>query len=406
MHLLRLRWSTWTCSGRRSLPPNGATADGAKRAAAGARVEARLHPRPSGQHAAEGSGIAGARPARQCILIAAFVLATSTMLVARAGAQDTSSFFAGKTVRIVVGFSAGGGYDIYARELGRYLGRHIPGHPSVVVQNMAGAGSLKAVNFLYNAAPRDGTVLATFSRGIVFEPLLGHLDGAQFEAPRFNWIGSVSDEVGVCAINASRGIATWQDMLTMKTVIGASGAGADSDVFPIVLRNLFHLPMRIVTGYPGGADLNLAMERGEIDGRCGWSWTSILSRNREWLTDKRIRITLQIALAKHEDLPDVPLITDLVSDPRQLAALRLIVSRQGIARPSAGPPARLPERLATWRQAFDATMRDPDFLAEMRSQALDVRPLGGGAVQDLMRDIYASPPDVVKLARDILVDTP
>jgi tripartite-type tricarboxylate transporter receptor subunit TctC len=344
-------------------------------------------------------------PSFRRMLIAALALAV-TAIPAPAMADDAGSFFTGKTVRILVGFSPGGGYDIYARELARYLGRHIPGHPSVVVQNMAGAGSLKAVNFLFNAAPRDGTVLATFARGIVFEPLIGHLDGAQFEAPKFNWVGSISDEVSVCAINASRGVATWQDMLTTNTVIGASGAGADSDVFPIVLRNLFHLPMRIVTGYPGGADLNLAMERGEIDGRCGWSWTSILSRNREWLADKRIRITLQIALAKHEDLPDVPLITDLVSDPRQAAALKLIVSRQAIARPFAAPPGAPLGRIKTLREAFDSTMRDPDFLAQMRNQALEVRPLGGAAVQELMRDIYASPQDVVKLARDMLVDTP
>jgi tripartite-type tricarboxylate transporter receptor subunit TctC len=339
------------------------------------------------------------------MFIAALATA-ATVIPAPAEAQDTNSFFAGKTVRIVVGFSAGGGYDIYARELSRYLGRHIPGHPLVVVQNMAGAGSLKAVNFLFNAAPRDGTMLATFSRGIVFEPLVGRLDGALFEAPKFNWIGSISDEVSVCAINASRGITTWQDMLTTKTLIGASGAGADSDAFPIVLRNLFHLPMRIVTGYPGGADLNLAMERGEIDGRCGWSWTSIVSRNREWLTDKRIRITLQIALAKHEDLLDVPLIMELVSDPRQNAALKLIVSRQSIARPFAAPPEVPPERIEILRQAFDATMRDQDFLAEMRSQTLEVRPLGGAAVQKLMRDIYATAPDIVKLAREMLVDMP
>jgi tripartite-type tricarboxylate transporter receptor subunit TctC len=342
--------------------------------------------------------------ALRLMLIVTFSAAVAG-ISAPAIADDASSFFAGKTVRIVVGFSPGGGYDIYARELARYLGRHIAGHPTVVVQNMAGAGSLKAVNFLFNAAPRDGTVLATFSRGIVFEPLIGHLDGAQFEAPKFNWIGSISDEVSVCAINASRGVATWRDMLTTNTVIGASGAGADSDVFPIVLRNLFHLPMRIVTGYPGGADLNLAMERGEIDGRCGWSWTSIVSRNRDWLADKRIRITLQIALAKHEDLPDVPLITDLVS-PGQAAALRLIVSRQAIARPFAAPPEVLPERIEVLRQAFDSTMRDPDFLAEMRGQSLEVRPLGGAAVQVLMRDLYASSRDTVKLARDILVDMP
>ncbi len=345
---------------------------------------------------------AGGTPA----LRIALALTALTLLASPARAAETAPFFAGKTVRIVVGFTPGGGYDVYARELGRYLGRHIAGNPSVVVQNMAGAGSLKAVNFLYNAAPRDGTVLATFARGIVFEPLIGHLDGAQFDAPKFNWIGSVTNEVSVCAINSSRAISTWPDMLTKKTLIGASGAGADSDVFPIVLRNLFGLPMRIVTGYPGGSDLNLAMERGEIDGRCGWSWTSIVSRNRDWLADKRIQITLQIALTKHEDLPDVPLIMDLVPDQRKAAALKLIVSRQSMARPFAAPPEVPAERVAVLREAFDATMRDPDFLAEMRGQTLEVRPVGGAEVQSLMRELYASPPDVVKLAREILVDTP
>jgi tripartite-type tricarboxylate transporter receptor subunit TctC len=347
---------------------------------------------------------AGRTRAVQSVLIITALAVASLAFPARAA--ETTPFFAGKTVRIIVGFSPGGGYDVYARELGRYLGRHVPGNPSIVVQNMAGAGSLKAVNFLYNAAPRDGTVLATFARGIVFEPLIGHLDGAQFEAPKFNWIGSVSNEVSVCAINTSRGIFTWPDMLAKKTLIGASGAGADSDVFPIVLRNLFGLPMRIVTGYPGGSDLNLAMERGEIDGRCGWSWTSIVSRNRDWLTDKRIQITLQIALTKHEDLPDVPLIMDLVPDARKGAALKLIVSRQSMARPFAAPPEVPAERIAMLRAAFDATMRDPDFLAEMRGQTLEVRPVGGAEVQNLMRELYASPPDVVKLAREILLDTP
>ena len=197
---------------------------------------------------------------------------------------------------MLVGFGPGGGYDLYARTLGRFLGRHIAGEPAVIVQNMPGAGSLKVVNYLFNAAPRDGTALATFARGIVYEPILGHPDGAQFEAPKFNWIGSIANEVSVCAFNAGRGIATWQDMVTKKTLIGASGTGADSDVFPTVLRNLFALPMRIVTGYPGGAELVLAMERGEIDGRCGWSWTSLIARNRDMLTGKRITVPLQIAL--------------------------------------------------------------------------------------------------------------
>src|SRR5271169_6035260 len=230
----------------------------------------------------------------------AIAAATGVCLTMPASAANTAGeFYAGKTVRVLVGFGPGGGYDLYARTLGRFFGRHIAGEPAVVVQNMPGAGSLKVVNYLFNAAPRDGTALATFARGIVYEPILGHPEGAQFEAPKFNWIGSIANEVSVCAFNAGRGIATWQDMRTKKTLIGASGTGADSDVFPTVLRNLFALPMRIVTGYPGGAELVLAMERGEIDGRCGWSWTSLLARNRDMLAGKRITVPLQITLQRH-----------------------------------------------------------------------------------------------------------
>ena len=340
----------------------------------------------------------------RAVTVASAVIAPGAGDPARAA--EATPFFAGKTLRILVGFSAGGGYDLYARELARYMGRHMRGNPTVVVQNMPGAGSLKAVNYLYNAAPRDGTVIATFARGIVFEPLIGHPDGAQFEATKFNWIGSVSNEVGVCGIMSSRGIASWQDMLTKRTLIGASGAGADSDAFSVVLRNLFHLPMKIVSGYPGGADMNLAMERGEIDGRCGWSWSSILSTKRDWLVNKQIQLTLQIALAKHEDLPDVPLIMDLVSDPARGAALKVIVSRQSIARPFAAPPDVPPERIDTLRRAFDETVADADFLSEMRREALEVRPVGGAEVQKLMQEIYASPLDAVKLARELLVDMP
>jgi tripartite-type tricarboxylate transporter receptor subunit TctC len=335
-----------------------------------------------------------------------FVLAAAAAASAPAAAAGNPPFYAGKTVRVLVGYGPGGGYDIYARELGRFLGRHIPGNPIVVVQNMVGAGSLKAVNYLFNAAPRDGTTIATFARGIVFEPLIGHPDAAQFDAPKFNWIGSISNEVGVCAVMSSRGVNSWEDMRTKTTVIGASGAGADSDVFALVLRKLFGLPMRIVTGYPDGANMNLAMERGEIDGRCGWSWNTIVSRNRDWLVNKQIRVTVQIALSKHEDLPDVPLVMDLVSDPRQAAALKLLVSRQSFARPFAAPPNLPAERVTTLREAFDATMRDPDFLAEMRRLDLEVRPIGGDEVQKLIGEIYASPPQVIELARDFLSPSP
>jgi tripartite-type tricarboxylate transporter receptor subunit TctC len=321
-------------------------------------------------------------------------------------ADPVSDFYAGKTLRILVGFGPGGGYDLYARTLARYLGKALPGGPTVVVQNMPGAGSLKVVNWLYNAAPRDGTVLATFARGIVFEPLLGHAEGAQFDAARFNWVGSVSNEVSVCALNTASGIKNFADMQAKPFRIGASGAGADSDIFPVVIRNLFGLPMRLVAGYQGGADMVLAMERREIDGRCGWSWTSLVSRNKAMIDAHQIAVTLQIALAKHEDLPDVPLVTDLVRDPQQLAALRLIVSRQNIARPFAAPPDVPAERVAALRGAFDAVMRDADFLAEAKRLALEVRPASGTDVQALFGEVYAAAPDVVARASQLIREAP
>ena len=255
-----------------------------------------------------------------------------------AHAQD--DFYSGKTIQMLIGFSSGGGYDLYGRTLARYLGRHIPGNPQVLPQNMPGAGSLKSVNYLYNVAPKDGTAIGIFAPGIVAEPLLGHGDGTQFDATKFGWLGSVSQEVSVCAFEASTGIATLADMQNKPSVIGASGGGAESDVFATVLRNMFKMPIRIVTGYPGGTEITLAMQRHEVDGRCGWSWTSLISRNKAMLTGNEINITLQVALNKSDDpyLLRVPLIMDLTTDPAQRAALKLIVARQSIARPFATPP--------------------------------------------------------------------
>jgi hypothetical protein len=176
-----------------------------------------------------------------------------------ADAED--DFYSGKTIQMLIGFSAGGGYDLYGRTLARYLGHHIPGNPQIVPQNMPGAGSLKLVNYLYNVAPKDGTAIGIFAPGIIAEPLLGHGDGAQFDATKFGWLGSVSQEVSVCAFMASTGIASLKDMQNKPIVIGASGGGAESDVFATVFRNMFHMPIRIVTGYPGGTEITLAMQR-------------------------------------------------------------------------------------------------------------------------------------------------
>ena len=332
--------------------------------------------------------------------VAATFLAAAVL--ARVVLDAVANFYSGKTVQVLVGFGPGGGYDLYARTLARYMGRHIPGRPTMVPQNMPGAGSLKVMNYLYNVARKDGTAIGTFARGLVVEPLIGHAQGTQFDATKFNWIGSVSNEVGVCAFWYTSGIKTWEDMKTKPHKIGGSAAGADSDVFPIVLRNIYRTPTKLVTGFSGGgADINLGMERREVDGRCGWSWSSLMSQSRALLDGKKINIVLQLALQKHEDLPNVPLVMDLPASPQDKAAMRLIVSRQSIARPFAAPPGVPAERVKALRDAFDATMKDPEFLAEMKRLALEVRPVNGTEVETLIREVYASPPDVVKRAREI-----
>lgn len=330
-------------------------------------------------------------------------MALPAMLMLSAGraqaADQVADFYRGKTVQVLVGFGPGGGYDLYARTLARYMGRHIPGNPTMVPQNMPGAGGVKVMNYLYNVAHKDGTVIATFARGLAIEPLLGHAQGMQFDATKFGWVGSVSNEVSICAYWSTSGIKSWHDMETKPSSIGASAAGADSEIFPTVLRNLFHLPAKVVTGYSnGGADIVLGMERGEVGGRCGWSWSSLLSENKALLDNKKINIVLQLGLQKFEDLPNVPSVMDLPTTPQNKAALKLIVSRQSIARPFAAPPGLPPERLAALRAAFDATMKDPQFLAEAKRLNLEVRPVAGADVQKLIKELYATPPDVVKLA--------
>jgi tripartite-type tricarboxylate transporter receptor subunit TctC len=330
----------------------------------------------------------------------------ATLVAARPASAADADFYSGKSLQLLIGFSSGGGYDIYARTLARHMARHIPGHPRITPQNMPGAGSLKAINYLYNVAPKDGTVIGAFAPGTVLEPLLGRSEGAQFDAPSFTWLGSISREVSVCAFIRSAGIRTWEDMRSKRYVIGASGAGAESDVFPNVLRKLFGLPLRIVTGYPGGTEMILAMERREVDGRCGWSWTSLLSRSRALLDGKQIDIPLQIGLEKDKALADVPLIMDLTDEPLQKAALKLIVSRQSIARPFAAPPGVSADRARLLRDAFSATLADPAFRADAANLNLDVEPVGGAEIETLLKELYASPPAVVKLASELVRETP
>jgi tripartite-type tricarboxylate transporter receptor subunit TctC len=216
------------------------------------------------------------------------LVAIGTLAIAapeRAQAQSVADFYRGKTITLLIGYTSGGGYDLYARVLSRHMGRYIPGNPTVLPQNMPGAGSLRVAGFLYSAAPKDGTTIGMFGRGVAIEPLIG-ATGAQFDSRRFTWLGSGSDQVSLCASWHTSKVKTWADMLTTPFTVGGEGPGSDPDMFAIMLKNLLGVKLRLVSGYPGGPEVNLAVERGEVDARCGWSWSSIKITKAEWLAER------------------------------------------------------------------------------------------------------------------------
>jgi tripartite-type tricarboxylate transporter receptor subunit TctC len=309
-------------------------------------------------------------------------------------AQSVADFYRGKTIQLLIGYTAGGGYDLNARVLARHMGKHIPGNPTIVPQNMAGAGSLRLANFLYNVAPKDGTAIGMVGRGMAMEPLIGG-SATQYDARRYTWIGSVSDQVSLCATWHTSRVKTWDDMLKTDFTVGGEGSGSDPDMFATMVRSIFGVKIRLVSGYPGGNEINLAMERGEVDGRCGWSWSSIKITKPDWLKNKRINLLLQMALHKNSELPDVPLIMDLARNDRERQILKLVLGRQEMGWPFTAPPGLPKDRAAALRAAFDATMKDADYLAETKQRRLDVNPMSGAAIDTLIAELYATPADVV-----------
>jgi tripartite-type tricarboxylate transporter receptor subunit TctC len=315
---------------------------------------------------------------------------------------QAANFYRGKAVDLEIGYSVGGGYDVYARMVAPHMGKHIPGNPTLVAKNMEGAGSLRLANWIYNVAPKDGTAFGTIGRGTGFDPLFGHR-GAQFDGGKFTWLGSANDEVSVCVVwNGRTKITKFDDLLTTPLTVGGTSAAADTDQFPLVLNGALGTKMKVVTGYPGGNDVNLAMERGEVDGRCGWSWSSVKSTRPQWLTEKKITILVQLALHKHPDLPDIPLVTDLAKTDEQRGVLKLIFARQALGRPFLAPPGIPADRAEALRTAFMDTMRDKDFLSEAEKAQLEITPIDGAAVQKLVAELYQSPPAVVKRAAELL----
>jgi tripartite-type tricarboxylate transporter receptor subunit TctC len=330
--------------------------------------------------------------------LVAFVLAADC-----ARADPVEDFYRGRTVTLIVGYSVGGGYDAYARVLARHLGKHIPGHPTIIVQNMPGAGSLRSANFLFNAAPKDGGTIAIFSRGMAMEPLIGTSQTA-FDARKFTWLGSGTNEVSICATWNTSKVKSWNDMLTTPFTVGGEGSGSDPDIFATVVRNAFGAKLRLVSGYPGSADVALAIERGELDGRCGWSYSSLKLQRPDWIRDKKINILVQLSLQKSPELPDVPIITEFAKTERQQHILKLVFSRQSMARPFAAPPGIPDDRKQALRKAFDDTMADPEFLAEAKVRGLEVNPVSGAEIDHLLDELYHAPADVVAEVRATIAE--
>jgi tripartite-type tricarboxylate transporter receptor subunit TctC len=326
--------------------------------------------------------------------------ALSLITAVPAYAQSAEEFYKGKSVNLIIGFSVGGGYDLYARHLGRHIGKHIPGQPSIVPQNMAGAGSLRAANFLYTAAPKDGTAFGTFARTTGINPLLE--SGATFDGTKFSWIGSVTDDVSTCITWHTAAVKTWKDFLEKPSTLGGQGPSSEPDIFARLYKNVFNAPIKLVAGYPGTNEITLAMERGEVDGLCGLSWSTIKTRHAAWLRDKKINIIVQSSFKKVAELGDVPLVMDLTKEPEKLQILKLILAAQEMARPFAAPPGIPTDRKATLIAAFDATMKDPEYLADAERMKIDVNPVGGKAIDALLAELYATPKDVVKKASEAI----
>ena len=318
------------------------------------------------------------------------------MLMARpAHADAVEDFYKGKTISVVIGYSVGGGYDLYARHLARHMGKYIPGRPTLVPQNMTGAGSLRAASYIYSAAPKDGTVFGTFARAMAIQPLLS---SAPFDGTKFTWLGSVTNDVSTCITWHTSPVKTWSDMLETPVTLGGEGPGADPDIFALLYKNVFGAKVKLVTGYHGTNDTVLAMERGEVDGLCGLSWSTLQSRHLEWMKSGKINIVVQAAFKKQPELAGVPLITDLVKTPEQGQILKLILTSQEMARPFAAPPGIPDDRRAALLAAFERTMKDPEFLEEAKKLNLEVNPVSAHAIDDLLAELYATPKEVLEKA--------
>jgi tripartite-type tricarboxylate transporter receptor subunit TctC len=312
-----------------------------------------------------------------------------------ASAQSVEDFYKGKSIRFLVGYGPGTGYDVYMRVVQRHIGKHIPGHPNVVPENMPGAGGLVMANYLYNVAPRDGTAIGLPSRNLLTDPLHGN-EAAKFDALKFNWLGSISSDVSTCFTWRASGKTTLKDAMTQEVKIGGHGPQADSAVMPRVLNALIGTKFKVFNGYTDSGAVGVAMEQGELDGYCSFTLGSIRSSRPVWLEKNQIAIIAQLAPENHPDLKDVPNPLDMLKDEASRQAYLLVFGAGKMGRPVAAPPGVPADRVAALRRAFDATLKDPEFLDDIKRSRIDMDgPSDGAAVEALIRQLYATPKAVV-----------
>lgn len=335
---------------------------------------------------------------------AVMLLAAPAMLGTSPGPLAAADYYAGKTVEMIVGGGPGGGYDIYARAVSRHLGRHIPGQPAIVVKNMPGAGSAKAAQYIQNIAPKDGTSMAGIMPGAIMAPLLDDRTAPLFDPTKVLYVGTANNGTRVCVALKGTKIASMEDAQKVKAKFGSSGPNDSTYEYGNLHRHTSGALWDMVTGYRGTPDMALAMERGEVDGVCGWDWSSFKSQKPDWLRDNKAHVFLQVSMEPHPELTKmgVPSVFNYVKNDDDRKVVELVISQTIFHRSYIAPPGTSPEQLEILRKAFDATMADPQFLADAEKVRIDIEPLSGARVQEVVAKLYTAPKEVVERARQAI----
>lgn len=333
-----------------------------------------------------------------------FLLAIYAIGNCSARADVIADFYAKKEVRFVVGVSAGGGYDAYARMLARYYGRHLPGSPAVVVTNMPGAGSLVAARHIFSVAPRDGTYIGAIYASAIIEPLIAGANRSDYDPAKFNFLGSANKEAFICVARSDSGVKRAEDLRDRELVIGSTSAGGTTRDYPTLLNNVLGTKMRLVSGYPGTTEIFLAVERGEVQGACGLSWTNFSLRREQWLSSGFVNVLVQENYEDHPDLKKigVPLAVDLARSKAEREVLEFVYAQAAFGRPYVTSPGVPSDRVAALREAFAKSLQDEDLRNEAKKSNLDLSPLSGEDFEQLIATLFRAKPEVLKLAREAL----